>query len=241
MVLRSPPRPSKWVANECLSACGVAVSGNPSAPRICSTESWMIRGERTASRPDKQRSSRFQIVRTQLQVGLDQIPDGFDHGRGSCFPAFAFTTTTSRRPVGASERLSPIASEIRSPAPYSSASTAASRAMIQGQPCFARPSFGIGEIAGVGHRQSLRQGTRRLRGRIAENAPIEANPRAPGSGKVIEPLPDRAGELICHPRNDGGPESARTSAADKPSKSLISIREPVPSARTSNSWRTSRA
>ena len=31
---------------ECLSACGVAESGRPSAPRMRSTACWMIRGER---------------------------------------------------------------------------------------------------------------------------------------------------------------------------------------------------
>ena len=74
MVRKSPPRARRCVANEWRSACGVALSGRPSAPRIRAIASCTMRGDKgTAFRADEQRAGGLEREGAKRQIVLDRL------------------------------------------------------------------------------------------------------------------------------------------------------------------------
>ena len=104
MVRRSPPRARRCVANEWRSACGVALSGRPSAPRIRAIASCTMRGDRGP--PSRRRTMRsgFESKGAKRQIVLDRLANRRNDRRRARFLAFADDRDGIRSPTGASAR-----------------------------------------------------------------------------------------------------------------------------------------
>ncbi len=110
--------PSRWVAKEWRSACGVALSGRPSAPRIRSIASCTIRGESGPPlAPTNSGPSALERVGAEGEIVFDRLAHRRDDRRGAGLWPLPTTVTASPSPTGASARLRPSASEMRRPAP----------------------------------------------------------------------------------------------------------------------------
>ena len=117
MARRSPPRARRWVAKEWRKACGVAVSGRPSAPRSRAMVSCtMRRRQRSALGADEQRAVIGQLVRAEREIIGDQFEHLRQHRHHALLVALAGHRDRHRRlPARESLRLRPSASEMRSP------------------------------------------------------------------------------------------------------------------------------
>ena len=80
MARRSAPAPNKCVAKEWRSACGVAVSGRPSAARAPAILSWMMRGESSlAADADEQGILGAELLRQKREIALDRFAHDGQH------------------------------------------------------------------------------------------------------------------------------------------------------------------
>ena len=81
---------SRWVAKEWRSACGVAVSGSPSAPRIRSMASCTIRGDSGPPlAPTNSGPSAFERVGAEGEIVFDRLAHRRDDRRGAGLLALA--------------------------------------------------------------------------------------------------------------------------------------------------------
>ena len=108
MVRRSPPRSRRWVAKEWRSACGVALSGSPSAPRIRSIASCTIRGDSGPPfAPTNRGPPGFQRVRAKREIVFDRLAHRRDDRRRAGLLALADDRNRLDGPdrrVGATDR-----------------------------------------------------------------------------------------------------------------------------------------
>ena len=108
MVLKSPPRARRWVANEWRSACGVALSGRPSAPRIRAIASCTMRGDRGPPfAPTNSGPAGLSAIGAKRQIVLDRLAHRRNDRRRARLLALADDRDGVRfadRRVGASDR-----------------------------------------------------------------------------------------------------------------------------------------
>ena len=195
MVRRSPPRASRWVAKEWRKACGVALSGRPSAPRSRSIASWMMRGDSGPPlAPTNSGPCGFSDVGAERKIVGDRLPDRRDHRGRARLAALAddgHRVALAGRRVGAPDRQRFADAQARAIAERQH------RGVAGEDPRFARLALargGGGDRARVGRAQRPRQPPRRLGrahraergGRRAAVAHDLAGERAQGGKRALQ-------------------------------------------------------